>query len=606
MERVALCICTHARPAGLRKALEHVAKLRFAGALRVIVVDNHPAQAGMEVCASVRGYPHSLVWLHEPEPGISAARNAAVRAALTEPVDFIAMIDDDGWPEPHWLNALLACQAQRDAAIVCGPIEPAFEMPPPFWAAGGEHFRYGTNPKTSNVLFRARLFHERDYPWFDPGFNRSGGEDTHFVRQARHAGAVFAGCSGARVHETVPRERLTLRYVAARAFRNGSVNVRSERLLRPGIVTRLAHFGAALAKIGYGLDHLVFSLARRARIASAVDDFGEGFGMLWGQSGRPYGFYRGKPAPKRAPAVRTQPAKLTVKCHDDWASFADALCHLTPLGRGIWKDVAFVRGDAPRADWIGIFNQPGAKPVTIEASPNRVFFAVGEPPIDRYRNLHLRQVPGAFVLTSDDSPATGASASRRVVTPCMTRTWSTRRSIEELRQPATLDKPRRLSWVTSDLDSTPGYRYRLSFLKRLRGSMDFDLFGRGFKPVGDKWPTLAPYRYSIAFESARADYYFTEKLMDCFVAETFPLYYGSPAIGRFFPPESMHILDPEDPDVLEKTREVVHSDLWRARRDAVLEAKRLVLEEYNIFARLAKFVVENSAVAQPVQRLTIR
>jgi len=94
--------------------------------------------------------------------------------------------------------------------------------------------------------------------------------------------------------------------------------------------------------------------------------------------------------------------------------------------------------------------------------------------------------------------------------------------------------------------------------------------------------------------------------MDCFVAETFPLYYGSPAIGRFFPPESMHILDPEDPDVLEKTREVVHSDLWRARRDAVLEAKRLVLEEYNIFARLAKFVLENSASPQPVQRLTIR
>ena len=32
--------------------------------------------------------------------------------------------------------------------------------------------------------------------------------------------------------------------------------------------------------------------------------------------------------------------------------------------------------------------------------------------------------------------------------------------------------------------------------------MPFDLFGRGFHPIADKWDGIAPYRYSIAFENS--------------------------------------------------------------------------------------------------------
>lgn len=78
--------------------------------------------------------------------------------------------------------------------------------------------------------------------------------------------------------------------------------------------------------------------------------------------------------------------------------------------------------------------------------------------------------------------------------------------------------------------------------------------------------------------------------MDCFVAETMPIYYGSPAITRFFPSDSMVLIDPEDKNVIQKIQEIIDSDLWKERRGAIQEAKRLVLEKYNTFAYLAGFI----------------
>ena len=308
----------------------------------------------------------------------------------------------------------------------------------------------------------------------------------------------------------------------------------------------------------------------------------------------------------KAAAEAIARADLRVRCFDNWYDFDESLSYLTPGGTGVWDGVAFLRDDVPAPDWIGIFNHPGRRPVRITASPNRVFFAIGEPPGERYRPMHLGQGDGTFVLTCDEEVACNRSLPRRaILCPAMARTWQVRRSIDELRRTRVEDKPRSLSWITSNAKRIPGHLYRMDFLERLRGKLEFDLYGRGFRPIADKWPALAPYRYSIAFENTFAPYYFTEKLMDCFVAETMPIYFGSPSIGQFFPPESMLVLDPETPNVAGEIAALVKSDLWLRRKDAILEAKRLVLEEYNLFARLARFVKEQSAPPAPAVPMTI-
>jgi hypothetical protein len=182
----------------------------------------------------------------------------------------------------------------------------------------------------------------------------------------------------------------------------------------------------------------------------------------------------------------------------------------------------------------------------------------------------------------------------------MLRTWSVRRTFDQLREASVRDKPRRLSWITSDVALLPGHRRRLAFLQRLRQELAFDLYGRGFRRVYDKWDVLAPYRYSIAFENVCAPLYFTEKLMDCFVCETMPIYVGDPQITACFPRESLVVIDPDAPDVVEKIRSVVESDLWARNRDAILEAKRRVLNHYNVFAMLARLISEETRPAGPL------
>ena len=45
---------------------------------------------------------------------------------------------------------------------------------------------------------------------------------------------------------------------------------------------------------------------------------------------------------------------------------------------------------------------------------------------------------------------------------------------------------------------------------------------------------LKDYMFSIVIENCKEDYYFTEKLIDCFLSGTVPIYYGCPSIDKFF------------------------------------------------------------------------
>lgn len=294
-----------------------------------------------------------------------------------------------------------------------------------------------------------------------------------------------------------------------------------------------------------------------------------------------------------AKLLTQRPAPIVARCLDSWGGLDEAIQYLTPKGSGIWNNVAFVRKTSFAPDWHIVFNSASlfGFPAEIEASPNRTIFAIGEPPTKAHRAFHEGQGKNTVVLTSDVELAARQNAGRRfVLSPPITRSWSVRKTYDQLLVSEMVDKPLQLSWTTSNIALLKGHRYRLAFLERLRKELDFDLFGRGFRLIRDKWDALAPYRYSIAFENTRADYYFTEKLMDCFVAETMPIYYGSPAITRFFPADSMVVIDPEDKNVIQKIKTIINSDLWKERRGAIREAKRLVLEKYNTFAYLAGFI----------------
>src|SRR4051812_16309363 len=108
---VALCIPTYRRPAGLRNLLENVAKLSYDGDLSVIVVDNDPQryEGRLTVKDMSPYFPRPIECEVEPNRGHTFAYNRAFVLAcrsIRKP-EYVAVLDDDEFPAPHWLELMI-------------------------------------------------------------------------------------------------------------------------------------------------------------------------------------------------------------------------------------------------------------------------------------------------------------------------------------------------------------------------------------------------------------------------------------------------------------------------------------------------------------------
>jgi hypothetical protein len=98
-----------------------------------------------------------------------------------------------------------------------------------------------------------------------------------------------------------------------------------------------------------------------------------------------------------------------------------------------------------------------------------------------------------------------------------------------------IEKTNLLSLIASKKNNLEGHKLRHKIVNYLRSiDLDADIMGRGYKSFENKEDGLAPYHYSIVIENNQESNYFTEKLIDCFLCETIPIYWGSSNIGNYF------------------------------------------------------------------------
>ena len=122
-----------------------------------------------------------------------------------------------------------------------------------------------------------------------------------------------------------------------------------------------------------------------------------------------------------------------------------------------------------------------------------------------------------------------------------------------------------------------------------------DWYGRGVNPFGRKYEVLEPYKYHVTIENHIARHHWSEKLADAFLAECLPFYAGDPAVDEIFPKESFIPIPIDDPKEAAAIIKAAIADReYEKRREAVLTAKRLVLEKYNFWAQVIEVIESES------------
>lgn len=113
------------------------------------------------------------------------------------------------------------------------------------------------------------------------------------------------------------------------------------------------------------------------------------------------------------------------------------------------------------------------------------------------------------------------------------------------------------------------------------------------KRIDNKIEGLQEFCFSVVIENTKKDYYFTEKLIDCFITGTIPIYWGCPSVGKFFNSDGIITFDTND-----ELKNIVNSltfELYQSKLKAIknnfTEAKKYLICDNFIYDYLK--IMEN-------------
>jgi glucosyl-dolichyl phosphate glucuronosyltransferase len=248
---VSIVICTRNRARMLRRALWSLAECKKPdgdGSWEVLVVDNASDDDTPSVVDEFRARL-PIRYVHEPELGLSKARNRSVKEARGT---WILWIDDDVTVCTEWLQGYIeAIQRFPDAVALGGPIIVDLGDDPPAWLIQGlgwvedayagrspNELRgrfYSAGPKPYGANFGLRYTAARSVP-FDtrlghhPSRPTMGGEETEVIRAVLLHGTGW-WVPEAFVTHHIDAARQTARYLKAYFTSAGSMSARSWSML---------------------------------------------------------------------------------------------------------------------------------------------------------------------------------------------------------------------------------------------------------------------------------------------------------------------------------------------------------------------------------------
>ena len=154
------------------------------------------------------------------------------------------------------------------------------------------------------------------------------------------------------------------------------------------------------------------------------------------------------------------------------------------------------------------------------------------------------------------------------------------------------DKHKNISMMLSWKRDLEGHKLRHT-IRNIYNGISF--YGSGINGVNEKKVvSTKDYRFSIAIENCKKDFYFTEKIIDCFLSGTIPIYWGFPSIGRFFDLKGIITFDRVEDlnEILPKLNE----ELYHSMKDNVINnfniAKKYMIAEDYLFNNYTELIVK--------------
>ena len=170
-------------------------------------------------------------------------------------------------------------------------------------------------------------------------------------------------------------------------------------------------------------------------------------------------------------------------------------------------------------------------------------------------------------------------------------------SYYDLKEMAVPDKVADVSMICSSKTMMPGHIGRYKFYQMLKEHFPdkIDFYGSGIKYIEDKADAILPYRFHICIENSSIDDYWTEKIADAILGYSVPVYFGCTNITNYFPKEAIIIIDIHNPkEAFNAISNILANpvQIYQEKLPYLKEARRQLLENYNIFPMLDGFIKE--------------
>lgn len=234
---ISAIICTYNRAHYLPDSIKSLAAQSLAkNSYEIIVVDNASTDRTRDVVCTDFADIENLVYLHEPQLGLSKARNTGWLSAKGK---YVAFLDDDATCRSDWLERIIAAfQSLPKVGVVGGRVRPKWEIDPPEWLDKEMEkwvsaVDWSDEPGLlhdsqylvgANIAYRS-LFYDR-LGGFCLNLGRKGNnlvssEETDFSSKIKRLGYEIYYDPDIEVEHFIPRERVMVKYFIRRAYSQG-------------------------------------------------------------------------------------------------------------------------------------------------------------------------------------------------------------------------------------------------------------------------------------------------------------------------------------------------------------------------------------------------